>query len=355
MPTLTAQDYLLSTFDIRVSGSPLPLDAQIHVVAVVVDEDVNLPTMVTLDLTGLPLDGEQIPLLDESLFAIGKEMEVKLGYASQLERLLTGEITGLEPTFTVDQLPSLTVRGYDRRHRLQRGRKTRTFVQQKDSDIASQIASEVGLTAEVEDSAVTHDYVLQANQSDWHFLQERAHRIRYEVIVDNKTLHFRPIANDGNSTLTLTFLDDLLEFYPRLSSMGQVTEIAVQGWDVKTKEAITGSAQAGDEVSIMAGEKTGADLSQSAFGGSIGTVSDRPIQTQAEADQLAQAAFNQHLLSLITGEGRCHGRTDLRAGSVITIAGIGKRFSGDYYVTTARHRYDSSGYYTHFTVRRNAS
>jgi phage protein D len=41
---------------------------------------------------------------------------------------------------------------------------------------------------------------------------------------------------------------------------------------------------------------------------------------------------------------------------VIEIAGIGTRFSGDYYVTSVLHSYTRrDGYVTRFEVRRNAS
>jgi phage protein D len=188
------------------------------------------------------------------------------------------------------------------------------------------------------------------------FLQERARRIQYEVVVDDKTLLFRPVANAETEILTLTPNDDLLEFFPRLSSVRQVSEVTVRGWNPKDKAEFVGKAKTGDEVSTMAGKVTGGALIESAFGAAIAMVSDRPVMTQAEADQLAKARFNNVALALICGEGTCRGRTDLRAGKVIKIDGVGKRFSGQYYVTSTSHRYSpQNGYFTHFTIRRNAS
>ncbi len=348
---------LVQKFAIIINGSPLPTDAEAHVVGVVVDDDVNLPAMFTLELSGSNVQEDKMLWVERDFFTIGNVLEVKMGYGNDLETLITGEITGLEPEFAFNRLPSLIVRGYDRRHRLHRGRKTRTFVQQKDSDIAAQIAGEVKLTAQVQDSRVTHDYVLQANQTDMEFLQERARRIQYEVVVQDTTLFFRPVGNAESEILTLTMAGDLLEFYPRLSSVRQVSEVTVRGWNPKDKKEIVGTAKIGDEESSMAGQNIGAALSESAFKlATVGMVSDRPIMTQAEADQFAKARFNNMILALIDGEGVCFGRTDLRAGKVIKINGIGKRFSGQYYVTKALHRYSAQqGYYTHFSVRRNAS
>lgn len=355
MPATSSKNLILPSFEIAINGSLLAIDAETHVMRVRVDEDVNLPNMFTIEATGLNDRQTEIPWLDDAaLSAIGNPVEIKLGYTGELATLLKGEITGLEPEFVIHRLPNLLIRGYDRRHRLQRGCKTRTFVQQKDSDIASQIASEAGLDTQVEDSQVTHDYVLQANQTDLAFLQQRARQIQYEVGVDDQTLIFRPVANADTEAFTLTLEDDLLEFYPRLSSIGQVTEVTVQGWNPKDKEQIVAQAGAGAEVSTMAGQESGAALAQTAFGSASGQISSYPVTTQAEADQLAQAHFNRSILNLITGEGICRGRTDLRAGKVITIEGIGRQFSGQYYITATSHRYGPRGYFTHFTVRRNA-
>lgn len=355
MPVTQSKNAPVPRFEVKLNGSPLSAVNRTALVRVVVEDGVGLPGMFVLEATQLTDQNPEIPWIDDLQFsAIGTSVEVQLGYAGKLATLLKGEITGLEPEFATNRLPSLIIRGYDRRHRLQRGHKTRTFVQQKDSDIAAQIASAAGLTAETEDSQVVHDYVLQANQTDMQFLQDRANRIHYEVVVDDKTLFFRPVANTESEILTLTFEDDLLEFYPRLTSMGQMSEVTVRGWNPKDKESIVGQAKGGDEGSTMGGQTSGAGLIQTAFAAAIGQMGDRPVMTQAEADQLATAKFNQGILELIRGEGRCRGRTDLRAGTVIKIAGIGKRFSGQYYVTTASHRYSASGYYTHFTVQRNA-
>ncbi|NER30179.1 MAG: phage late control D family protein [Symploca sp. SIO1C4] len=357
MPVANPQNPLVPDFKLMIDSSPLPIEAMAHVISITVDHNTNLPSMFTLELTGSDSQNQDISWIDDqNLFAIGKVVEVKLGYADDLETLIVGEITGLEPEFAFNRLPSLIVRGYDRRHRLQRGRKTQTFVQQKDSDIAAQIANAVGLKPQVEDSQVVHDYILQANQTDIEFLQQRARRIQYEVVVEDKTLFFKPVANTESEILTLRMGEDLLEFYPRLSSMSQVSEVSVRGWNPKQKQEIIGLAKIGDEVSTMGGNNSGAALSEKAFGGAVEIVSHRPQVTQAEADQMAKAYFNNRTLAFITGEGVCWGRTDLRAGKVVKIEGVGRRFSGQYYLTSTTHRYQvQSGYQTHFAVQRNAS
>jgi Bacteriophage probable baseplate hub protein len=355
MPVADLTKPLIPEFDVIVDGTPLDVGARLHIVDVAVDDNVDLPGMFSFSLVGSDDQEEENPWVDEKLFSVGKTVEIKMGYANNLESLIKGEITALEPEFARDRLPSMTVRGYDRRHRLLRGRKTRTFVKKKDSEIASQIASESGLTGQAEDSKVTHEYVVQANQTDMDFLRDRARRIQYEVMVDDKKLIFRAAAHAKSEIMTIAPMDHLLEFYPRLTSTGQVGEVNVRGWNPKEKKEIVGKGKSGDEVSTMGGQKSGPKLAEEAFGEAIGSVSALPVMTQAEADQIAKARLNEVALELIEGQGACLGRTDLRAGKVIKINGIGKRFGGKYYVTSAIHRYSAQdGYLTHFTVRRNA-
>jgi Phage protein D len=356
MPVADLFEPLIASFDVIIDGSPLPLTTQAFVIGITVDDSVKVPGMFTLEIAGANDSSKSLPWVDDELFSVGKVVEIKFGYGSDLETLIIGEITALEPEFGIDRLPSLLVRGYDRRHWLQRGSKTRTFVQQKDSDIASQLADEAGLTADVKDSEVKHDYVIQANQSDLDFLQERARLIQYEVAVEDKKLLFRPVSNDQGEAMTITMDDHLLEFYPRLTLARQVGEINVRGWDIKEKKEVVGKSTTGDEKSLMGGKTAGPKLADAAFGAAVSLVSQQPVMTQAEADQIAKARLNDLALGLITGEGVCLGRTDLRAGKVIKIDGIGKRFSGQYYISSAVHRYHAQGgYRTHFTVRRSAS
>jgi phage protein D len=164
------------------------------------------------------------------------------------------------------------------------------------------------------------------------------------------------VQNAQAEVLTITPDDDLLEFYPCLSTMGQCTEVELRGWSPKDKQKIVANAKKGDEASTMGGRDSGAALAQTAFGDAAVVLNDGPVFSQAEADQLVRALFNRRVLDLITGEGVCVGRTDLRPGQVIKIDEVGTRFSGQYYVTSTSHRYVAGGtFHTHFAVRRNAA
>lgn len=356
MPDIQDTEYLAPDFVIKLNGSDAPPELVSDLIAVAVEEDVDIAGMFTFKLINWDMSQLQVKWSDDDLFQIGAEVEIQMGYVDDLITLIKGEITGLEPEFCAEEVPTLTVRGYDRRHRLMRSRKTRSFTQITDSDIASQIASDAGLTPDVENTGVTHEYLLQHNQTDFEFLQKRAGLIGYEVVVDASTLMFRTLQNTQTEVLTLFRDADLLQFYPRLTTQRQVGQFEVRGWNPAEKAEIVSTAGIGDESTTMGGQTVGPAAGDDVFGESKHFVVDTPVFSQAEADQIAAGQFNESALAYITGDGLCVGRSDLRSGTVIQIEGLGDRFSGLYYITSVSHRYTPrNGYRTHFQFRRNAT
>jgi len=190
-------DPLAPQFRVRIDGRNLPAEAGADVLEVSVLQDVEAPGVFTLRLHDVDPLGRRATWADTELFEPGGAVEVEMGYVGGLARVFDGEITGLELEFSSSEARTLLIRGHDRSHRLQRGHKTRTFLRASDSTIAQRVASEANLAAEVEDTAVTHEYVVQHNQTDLEFLRARAARIGYEIRIDGRTLLFRDIRRFG--------------------------------------------------------------------------------------------------------------------------------------------------------------
>lgn len=356
VPRADPSEPLVPSFTVLVSGRPLAEELRPYVLELFVETDLRLPGMFELTLGGTdPLETMAPWLHDRNLFDVGMEVEVRLGYRKEVASLFFGEIVSLEPDFALDRIPRLTVRGYDREHRLRRAPRTRTFLNQTDAQIVSSVARDAGLTPRVQATDVVHEYVIQTNQTDMEFLQDRAHALRYEVFVDNRELHFRPVPEGESEALSLAMGKELLEFRPCVTSAAQPTGTSVRGWDPKRKEAIVGRADESKLPGAMDGDRRGPTLAKGAFGDTPWTFSDRPAFSVGEANALAGAQLGAAAGNLITAEGACWGRTDLRTGVVVRIEGVGERYDGKYYVTSTTHRYlPQDGYYTRFRMRRNA-
>lgn len=333
---------------LQVNGGELPADVLAALDEVVVEDDLAQPAMFTLRF-----NDPAHALLDGGLLGLGAEVKIAAaaGADGTPRTILAGEITALEPSFE-QRGKTLTVRGYDRSHRLHRGRATRTFVRQSDADIVGQIARAQGLKPEVEGGGGQLDYLIQHNQTDMQFLAGRAARLGYRVAVEEKTLRFRRPERAAPVAPALSWGSTLLTFRARLSAVAQPNEVQVRGWDPKAKRAIVGKASRPAPLASLTAETDGGKAAATAFGAQAQlTVTDRLVRSQAEADSLAQAVLDERCGDFLAAEGSCVGEPALRAGCKVELQGIGKALSGSYIVTATRHTYSpQAGYQTTFFV-----
>lgn len=337
-------------YKIFVDGTEIGVEVYAAILAVAVDYSLDVS-----DMFMITLSDNDLSFINNLPFKFGSEIRIDMGHLDQLATMLVGEVTALEPEFPENGPVHLVVRGYDRMFRLWQKKRSRSFMKMKDSDIASQIASDNGLKAQVDATSEVHQYVYQNNQSDMAFLFERARRINYEVYIDNKNLYFRKPQSTGAKVLTFKRGENLKNFAARLTGSGQVSQVIVRGWDPRSKKEIIGKAKSGDEHTTLGGKESATKLSETAFGQTETVVVDRPIHSQAEADALARARFNELSMSFISAEGGCLGTPELRAGKVVEILGVGDMFEGLYYVSRARHYLKGPGYLTHFDLQRNSA
>lgn len=355
MPERDSIDTLTPAFRVEIDGAEVPERLKADLRAVRVLEDLHATGMFSLSLSCWDTAEMKVKWIDDKLLDEGRPVAIYMGYGDTIEKLFMGEINGLEPHFHTEEASMLVVRGFDRAHRLMRRRKTKSYLQMKDSEIAQKLASDVGLTAEAEDTKVKLEYVLQHNQTDLEFLRSRAARIGYEAFVSENKLYFRQPNIKNSPSLTLRRQLELLEFYPRSTTLSQVEEVKVQGWNFKEKKEVTETSRPGDVRGSM-GSNKGPQVVQKAFSGSLSVGVLSPVFSQQEAKALAEGVMNDTALTYVTGEGLCIGTMELRPGKVVKIEGIGERFSGSYYVTSTEHSFlPQRGYRTAFTVRRNAT
>ena len=341
---------------LRLNGKRAPRELEADLDSLTVQDDLDALSMFTLVLYNWDQDRQRVTWSDSALLTVGSEVDIRLGYLDDVRRVMIGEITGLEPTFTAADTPTVTVRGYDHRHRLARGRRTRTFTGMSDSAIARRVAVDAGLGAAVRETGVTLDYVVQSNQSDLEFLRKRAGLIGYEVYVRDRKLYFQPPQHAGPVIAKLRLGQDLTEFTPRLSSLDQPGDVAVHGWDAAGKQPIVGISGTGWTSTTMGGGESGPGRTSRVFAKASAVTVDAPVQSKAEADHRARGLIGDLALTYIQGEAECAGDPRLRAGGVVRIDGAGTTFSGTYYLGSVTHELtQSEGYRTQLSLRRNAA
>jgi len=330
---------IAGNFKLLLNGTELKEDLISTVDEVSVEETLNEPAMFMIKFKiGDFLKNIQKEEIILDSFKIGDEIQISLGF-DELQKIMTGVIEAIEPTFQEPFL--MEVRGYDRLHKLTFGTMIRSFTNIKDSDIASSIANEYGLKAQVDDSKIVNPHVFQNNKSNYDFLVERANLIGFEILVDDKTLIFRKSQDDKSPKLNLQYDTDLSTFSIVVNSLPKNIKVNTKGWDIKKKQEITQTveiAPPSDRV-LSPGEMTT-------------TISNKVVLDISHAELLAKAKFDAILKNNITAEGKCCGNPHIRTAITVDIKDVGTRFSGTYYITSTTHSLSNEGYLTTFKARK---
>jgi len=298
----------------------------------------------------------------------GMSCQIELGYQeTDTKKLIEGIITGIG---TKRQGASVryVVTGFDGLQALSRGRKRRSWEDMKDSDIASDIAGECGLEADVEDSGIVHPYIAQNNRTDLDFLMERARRIGFELKVEEKRLVFKKPDLTSDSIATLCWGEKnfdskdeknvlLTRCDLKSSTRGVVKKVVVRSYDPATAKEIIGESEALDG-GTMGGATEAGEAAASNNPDTTIQISRIPVASQEEAERLAASILNERADKFMTGKASCLGCNKIVCGKKVTFKGMGAGLDGDYYVKSAKHTLkggtgEGSGYHTEFTVGRS--
>jgi uncharacterized protein involved in type VI secretion and phage assembly len=341
---------------IEVAGTPLVPEIDSLIEQIVVDDSHTLPDMFMLRFRDPAHE-----VLDKAGLTLGAKVKIFGGPVGGEAKILliSGEVTGLEAE--IDETGTHVVaRGYDVLHRLQRGRNTRTFVDTTEADIVQRVAQAAGIElGEIENPPGIHPLVSQANQSDLDFLRGRAREIGFDLAVRGDKLYFQqPVDSAGapatgtlqtDTPLALVLGANLNAFLPRITAAEQVNQVEVRGWDPDTQQTVIGTAQA-STTSVDLGGNTPSTAASAFSSDSKFVVGDRPLRKTDDAQRVADAVAEQIGSAFAEADGIADGDPLLKAGTAISIAGVGKPFEGRYTVTASRHVIGPGGYRTHFTV-----
>ncbi len=329
--TSTATGYKLT-----IGGQTFQQDISDGLQNLVVEDHVDMVTMCTIRLAATEDPDQQT--WD---FKIGDPVEAKMGKGE--EPLFKGEVIAIEPGYQVQGTSTMTIRALDKTHRLGRGRKTRNWEDMKDSDVASEVGAECGLSVDADPTDEVHGYILQRNESNIAFIKRLAARNNFLCRVVGDKLEFKKASFQG-SAVKVPMGTRLRSMRMHYNSSDMVQKVIVRGWDIKAKKEIVGQASAGDVTAIGGGD-IGANLAGS-FGDSTAYITDVPISSQSQADAVAKSEMERIARQFCKGSCTVQGDDTIRAGGVVEFEGLPKGQNGKYYVISTRHVINHRSGYT---------
>ena len=333
-------------FAVKIEGLTLAADVRNATRSLSYDNNID-----TADMFTLQLDNAGLRFCDSALFDVGKDVEIYMGYEGELQPMMLGEITAINPSFPQSGAPTITLSGYDKSHRMRTNSPTpRSFKYVNASLIAIRIAVENKLVPIVDPGAPVRESVEQSG-SDWAVLQELADRNYFQVFVRWDKLFFR----FPRPQLEMTVLEwgkNLISFSPRLSLSGQHGIQVVRSYNYQLAQTIVSVlpalAVASDLEDLI--ERLGSAAVDQLVELGRYVLRGEQVSDHLEGAALAKSILQQILEGLYEGSGSCIGMPQLRAGDMIEIRGVGKRFSGKYRLRRVTHTIDDGGYRTTFEV-----
>lgn len=279
----------------------------------------------------------------------GRDLRIALGGAT----LFAGRISAIEGRFPDGGPPQVTILAEDRLQDLRMTRRTRAFHDVRDADVCEQIASEHGLTSDVDVEGPVHRALAQLNQSDLAFLRERARSIGAELWIGDQTLHVTTRSRRDGGRLRIGYGNELTEFVVTADLADQRSGVTVTGWDMAGKQGLAERADDSTLSGEIAGGESGAAVLATALATREETVSHTQPLARDEAMARATAIHRRNARQFVRGHGTARSDARLRVGTTVQIDGVGPLFSGDYYLAETIHRFDAtSGMRSDVTVER---
>jgi phage protein D/phage baseplate assembly protein gpV len=337
------QSFYAPRFDVRISGITMAADLTSQVISVTYESSLD-----TADMFAIVLRNHDNQFTDMPLFNPGANVELYMGYGDDLAPMMLGEITSVSPKFPESGAPTIAISGYDKSYKMRHNEPIpREFRYMTDSMIVAQIALENLLIPVVDPSPWFHIHKTQTGK-DFAFLKDLATENLFDIYVYWDKLYFQfPRQTEA---IVLEWGQSLKSFSPRLSTATMAGLQIIRGYNEALAQAVIGIATGAllnlDDIV----ERLGPQAIEM-----LATLGRRLIHKQSITSPIDAIGFAKSLLQelidgLYEGTGSCIGIPELRAGRFIRIAGVGKRFSGNYRLRKVTHTIDDDGYSTDFEI-----
>lgn len=328
------------TFTIKVDGEELSRSIQVNEIMTL--QEVNrIPVAKITILDGDPAS-QEFPVSNQDLFIPGNEIEIHAGYSSEEELIFKGIVIKHSLRARRDGKSYLTIECRDPAVLMTLHRKSHYFVDMTDSDIVEEIFSSYGVTTDITSTEVTHEKVVQFDAADWDFALSRLEANGHICIVNGGTIATAPPDFEQEPALVLQYGATILEFDTEMDARDQTTAVKGYSWDYASQEIIESE---GEDPGIT----EGGNLSASDIAGSLGQ--ERRWQhsgfvNEAELQAWTNAKRLKCQMAKIRGRVKFQGNSGVKAGNLITLAGVGERFTGDAFVSAVRHHVSKGTWHT---------
>lgn len=327
----------------------------------------------------LDFKDKDIDFLENDWLKIGQELFFVFGYKNgNRSSKRVAVITEITPVF--GNILNVAIEAEDKGLHLKKNAAQTIYKDKTASQIASEIAKKFGLSADIEDSEINYPIYSQGGKSDMELLKELAKKNDFTFFIRDATLYFKKNLLKTSSVRTFAYKDanDIVSrFSPRISYTNlskAAKSVTVQGVNAETNETysetitsdnIQDDVKAGKEEVVSFGfdgsveRNTPQTLPQTESSEQIDKEGEIITTGQANKEEAVKEATKKikvaQLSSIEANLDFSILEPQIFAGDVITMAGVGNIYNGNYLVEEVTHSISVGSAKTSLKLKRNAT
>lgn len=274
-------------------------------------------------------------LSNDARFKPGNEIQIQLGYHGLVESVFEGIIVR-HAVKSRQGSSVMIIEAKDKAIKLSGARKSAYFINKTDDQLIKKLVGTFPI--QMDATIPSHPQVVQFEATDWDFILTRAEANGMLVLTDNGNLVIKKPAI-STPLITATYGENIWEFEAEMDARRQSKSVKAQSWDYVQQKPVhspDGSATSFVEPGDFSSSDLGDVLSTQVTLSHPGNLQPDDLKNWANAHAL------RNKLSKAVGRVRINGNSQVKPGSMITLAGVGNKFEGNVFVTGVLHQFSGT-------------
>lgn len=319
---------------LTITSNGTPLADTIRIVSVDISKMINRISTARIIIRDGDMATDDFPVSDTDTFSPGALIAISAGYGSKDAQIFSGIVVKHSIRIGANNDALLHIECKHKAVKLTVGKKNANYVDLKDSEIISKLISTCGVTADVGSSETQHKELVQYYCTDWDFLVLRAEANGFLLVLDDTSVIVKAPQTSAAAVLSVTYGVDLMAFQADIDARTQLSSVQGIAWDPATQAIV--EQQASPQTLNKQGNLDAATLADVVGLSSYRLQTTVPLEN-AELKAWADARQLKAGLARIRGSMKFQGSAQAKPGCMIELNGVGKRFSGNVFVSAVRH------------------
>ena len=310
------------------------LDDEFALVSVVIYRKINKIPYAKIVFKDGDMENGDFPLSNKDDLKPGKLVKIEAGYGQEQAVVFEGLVVKHGIKISEGNSSTLEVELKDKAVKMTLSKKNNSFIDEKDSDIISQIIQDYGLNSDVEATNTCFKQMLQYYSTDWDFILSRAMANGLLTIVDDGCLSVKTPQLSDEAVLKVTYGLDLIYFKADVDATKQVNSSKSSAWNCTDQEIVNEDGNS-PELNRQ-GNITSSELAE-AMGTQECLLQNSITFDELELKPWSDFALMKSGLSRIIGNMQFQGNAKAKPGVIIELDKLGDRFNGNAYISAVKH------------------